>query len=176
MFIISSFLPGNLYHEGAMYTVLINQVAPVLFYAVLLLSVFMRIQNDITEPMFQVKSKAETKKCTESQAKCFTQFPREFIFTGISFHQSIKLTSSSWQSGCSSAANCSIVYWYKFAVTCQCTFNYSILNSPFFLSGLLSRTFTIHRTAGEGGGYLFDSSLPFHPLHSPLDISQAITA
>ena len=45
-----------------MYTVLINQVAPVLFYAVLLLSLFMRIQNDITEPMLQVKSKDETKQ------------------------------------------------------------------------------------------------------------------
>ena len=30
----------------------------------------------------------------------------------------------------------------------------------FFYLGFLSRTFTIHGTAGEGGGYLFDSSLP----------------
>ena len=39
--------------------------------------------------------------------------------------------------------------------------------------GFLSRTFTIHRTAGEEGG------LPlyhFLPLHKHLDISQVITA
>ena len=30
----------------------------------------------------------------------------------------------------------------------------------FFYLGFLSRTFTIHRTAVEGAGYLFDSSLP----------------
>ena len=33
----------------------------------------------------------------------------------------------------------------------------------FFYLGFLSRTFTIHRTVGEGGGYLFNSSLPFPP-------------
>ena len=30
----------------------------------------------------------------------------------------------------------------------------------FFYLGFLSRTFMIHRTAGEGGGYLFNSFLP----------------
>ena len=30
----------------------------------------------------------------------------------------------------------------------------------FFLSGFFSRTFTIHRTVGEGGGYFFNFSLP----------------
>ena len=48
-----------------------------------------------------------------------------------------------------------------------------------FYLGFLSRTFTIHRTAGEGGGYLFNSLTPlyhFHPLHRHLDISWAITA
>ena len=30
----------------------------------------------------------------------------------------------------------------------------------FFYLGFLSRTFTIHRTAGKGGGYLFNYSLP----------------
>ena len=36
----------------------------------------------------------------------------------------------------------------------------------FFYLGFLSRTFTIHGTAGEGGGYLFNSSLriSFKPL------------
>ena len=33
----------------------------------------------------------------------------------------------------------------------------------FFYLGFLSRTFTIHRTAGEGEGYLFYSSLPLPP-------------
>ena len=34
--------------------------------------------------------------------------------------------------------------------------------------GFLSRTFTIHRTAGEGGGYLFNSSLPLPPASQTL--------
>ena len=46
----------------------------------------------------------------------------------------------------------------------------------FFCLGFLSRAFTIHRTAGEGGGYLFNSSLPLPPAYGHLDISQAITA
>ena len=48
-----------------------------------------------------------------------------------------------------------------------------------FSLGFLSRTFTTYRTAGEGGAYLFNSSLPL-PLASILryrylDISRAIT-
>ena len=38
------------------------------------------------------------------------------------------------------------------------------LNRYFFVYlGFLSQTFTIHRTAREGGGYLFNSSLPLPP-------------
>ena len=33
----------------------------------------------------------------------------------------------------------------------------------FFYLGFLSRTFTIHRTSGEGGAYLFDSSVTLPP-------------
>ena len=33
----------------------------------------------------------------------------------------------------------------------------------FFYLGFFSRTFTIHRTEGEGGGYLFNSSLLLQP-------------
>ena len=33
----------------------------------------------------------------------------------------------------------------------------------FFYLGFLSRTFTNHRTAGEGGGHFFNSSLPLPP-------------
>ena len=33
----------------------------------------------------------------------------------------------------------------------------------FFYLGFLSRTFTIHRAAGAGGGYQINSSLPFPP-------------
>ena len=38
----------------------------------------------------------------------------------------------------------------------------------FFYLDFLSRTFTIHRTAGEGGGYLFNSSLPLPPASQTL--------
>ena len=43
--------------------------------------------------------------------------------------------------------------------------------SPFFFFyylGFLSRTFTIHGTAGQGGGYLFNSSLPLPPASQTL--------
>ena len=44
----------------------------------------------------------------------------------------------------------------------------------FFYVNFLSRKFAIHRTAGEGRGYLFNSSLPFPPTlqtlrHQPGD-------
>ena len=38
----------------------------------------------------------------------------------------------------------------------------------FFYLGFLSRTFTVHRTAGEGGGHLFNSSLPLPPASQTL--------
>ena len=38
----------------------------------------------------------------------------------------------------------------------------------FFYLGFLSRTFTTHRIAGEGGGYLFNSSLPLPPASQTL--------
>ena len=38
----------------------------------------------------------------------------------------------------------------------------------FFYLGFLSRKFTIYRTAGEGGGYLFNSSLPLPPASQTL--------
>ena len=38
----------------------------------------------------------------------------------------------------------------------------------FFYLGFLSRTFTVHETAGEGGGYLFNSSLPLPPASQTL--------
>ena len=38
----------------------------------------------------------------------------------------------------------------------------------FFYLGFLSSTFTIHRTAGEEGGYLFNSSLPLPPTSQTL--------
>ena len=51
----------------------------------------------------------------------------------------------------------------------------------FFYLGFLSRTFTIHGTAGEGGGYLFNSSLPFPPAsqtlrHWPGDCCRQLTS
>ena len=38
----------------------------------------------------------------------------------------------------------------------------------FFYLGFLSRTFTIHGAAGEGGGYPFNSSLPLPPASQTL--------
>ena len=38
----------------------------------------------------------------------------------------------------------------------------------FFYLGFLSRTFTNHRTAGEGGGRFFNSSLPLPPASQAL--------
>ena len=46
----------------------------------------------------------------------------------------------------------------------------------FYLVFLLSRAFTIQRTAGERVGYLFNSSLPLPPIHRHLDISRTTTA
>ena len=40
--------------------------------------------------------------------------------------------------------------------------------SFFFYLGFLSWTFTIHRAAGEGGGYLFNSSLTVSPASQTL--------
>ena len=37
-----------------------------------------------------------------------------------------------------------------------------------FLSGFLSRPFTNHRTAGEGGGHVFNFSLPLPPASRTL--------
>ena len=45
----------------------------------------------------------------------------------------------------------------------------------FFYLDFLSRTFANHRTAGERGGYFFNSSLPLLPLYRHLDISRVIT-
>ena len=45
-----------------------------------------------------------------------------------------------------------------------------------FWLGFLSQPFMDHRTAGEGGGHFYNSSLPLHLLHRYLDISRAITA
>ena len=38
----------------------------------------------------------------------------------------------------------------------------------FFYLAFLARTFMIHRTAGEGGGYLFNSSVPLPPASQTL--------
>ena len=51
-----------------------------------------------------------------------------------------------------------------------------ILNIFFFYLGFLSRTLTIHRTAGEGEGLFFNSSLPLPPALQTMSISRAITA
>ena len=45
----------------------------------------------------------------------------------------------------------------------------------FFYVSFLSRTFTNHRTAGEGEGISLTPHYHFHPLHRHLDISWAVT-
>ena len=51
----------------------------------------------------------------------------------------------------------------------------------FFYLGFLSRTFTNHRAAGEGGGHFFNSSLPLPPAsqairHWPGDYCRELTS
>ena len=51
----------------------------------------------------------------------------------------------------------------------------------FFYLGFLLQTFTIHRTAGEEGGYLFNASLPLPPAsqalrHHPGDYCRELTS
>ena len=53
--------------------------------------------------------------------------------------------------------------------------------SFFFYLGFLSRRFTNHRTAGEGGGHFFNSSLPLPPAsqtlrHQPGDYCRELTS
>ena len=56
-------------------------------------------------------------------------------------------------------------------------FIFNNLPPPFFFYlSLLSRTFTIHRTAGNGEGISLTPLYHFHPLHRHLDISWATTA
>ena len=59
----------------------------------------------------------------------------------------------------------------------------SLLNITefYFSQGFLSQTFTNRRTAGEGGGHVFNSSLPVAPAlqkfsHSPGDYCREITS
>ena len=77
--------------------------------------------------------------------------------------------------------------WDKFLHHILCmifqekSFSCYILFFFFFYLGLLSRTFTIHGTAGEGGGYLFNSSLPLPPAsqrlrHQPGDYCRELTS
>ena len=57
--------------------------------------------------------------------------------------------------------NCTkLVCFHLLTVTLTVTF--------FFYLGFLSQTFTIQRKAGEGGGYLFNSSLPLPPASQTL--------
>ena len=75
-----------------------------------------------------------------------------------------------------------MIYKPFFRKTCRLCFQRMETLQPFamhffFYLGFLLQTFTIHRTAREGGGYLFNSSVPLQPAsHTHLDIRQAITA
>ena len=56
----------------------------------------------------------------------------------------------------------------QFEQKCRKRHGKNFLDFFFFYLGFLSRTFTIHGTAGEGGGYLFNSSLPLPPASQAL--------
>ena len=58
----------------------------------------------------------------------------------------------------------SIIFFFCFVLFC------------FFYLAFLSRLFTIHRTAGERGGYLIFFFYHFHPLHRHVDISWVIAS
>ena len=59
----------------------------------------------------------------------------------------------------------------KIAILCKCADGYAATSLTFYSSvcvlffflGFLSRTFTFHRTAGKGEGYLFNSSVLLPP-------------
>ena len=64
------------------------------------------------------------------------------------------------------------MYHLIWSLKFRCTFG-----DFFFCLGFLSLTFTTHRTAGEGEGYSFNSSLPLRPASERyLDISRVIVA
>ena len=56
-----------------------------------------------------------------------------------------------------------------FIVKFERVFQLEIFLGFFLFLGLLSRTVTIRKTAGEGGGYLFNSSLPLPPASQTLN-------
>ena len=56
----------------------------------------------------------------------------------------------------------------SFLVRCKLSWCFSFFFVFFFYLGFLSRTFTIHGIAGEGGGYQFNSSLPLPPASQAL--------
>ena len=55
---------------------------------------------------------------------------------------------------------------FVFFVVFVFCFSYQVVF--FFYLGFLSRALTIRGTAGEGGGYLFNSSLPLPPASQAL--------
>ena len=57
-------------------------------------------------------------------------------------------------------------------IACRCL---KVMWDFFFYDGFLSRTFTIHRTAGKGQGISLTPLYRYHPLHRQLDVSRVIT-
>ena len=52
---------------------------------------------------------------------------------------------------------------YVYPLSLTSLYSYTCEDQFFFCLGFLSRAFMIHKTAGEGGGCLFNSSLPLPP-------------
>ena len=72
--------------------------------------------------------------------------------------------------------------WYNYDYVSLYTYKQMIITKKksFYLS-FLSQTFTNHRTAGEGGRYLFNSSLPLPPAsqtltHQPDNFCKELTS
>ena len=75
---------------------------------------------------------------------------------------------------------CAVVCRSTIFIALNSAFTASLNFFFFFYLGFLSRTFIIHRTAGEGGVYFFNSSPPVLPVsqtlrHYPCDYCRVLT-
>ena len=60
---------------------------------------------------------------------------------------------------------------FPFELFRSCSYDPNRIRSTkgfFFLPGFFTQTFTNHRTAAEGGGHIFNSSLPLSPVSQTL--------
>ena len=106
---------------------------------------------------FRIQSRTPRVQCLESREQCPDWKVQSLEYRVQPSQTSVQdLRPEYGKSGCPSR----VVYCYCYREK-DCLF--------FNFLGFLSRTFTIHRTAGEEGGYLFNFSRPLPP------VSQALT-